>query len=165
MCFFFLYLSHGCSFFFISRFEHWEHWYLFLFLLHGLQAYVLHEEGRLLELVDPSLGSNYSKEEAMQMLNLAILCTNLSPTLRPSMSTVVSMLEGKMPMRVPTTKSSDSKSMDPRIRSFEEISQESRAQSIPTDEQWFDTSMSGQSNKEEITPLSQSSKLPSDYGD
>ncbi|XP_038981351.1 probable LRR receptor-like serine/threonine-protein kinase At1g53430 [Phoenix dactylifera] len=59
---------------------------------------------------DPSLGSNYSKEEAMQMLNLAIICTNLSPTLRPTMSTVVSMLDGKMPVRVPTTESRDSKS-------------------------------------------------------
>ncbi|EHA8589952.1 hypothetical protein COCNU_scaffold013660G000010 [Cocos nucifera] len=126
-------------------------------------AYVLQEEGRLLELVDPSLGSNYSKEEALQMLNLAIICTNLSPTLRPSMSTVVSMLDGKIPVQVPTTKSRDSNSMDLRIRPFEEISHESQAHSILTGDQWFDTSISGQSSKEEITPLSQSSKLPSDH--
>ncbi|EHA8590124.1 putative LRR receptor-like serine/threonine-protein kinase [Cocos nucifera] len=126
-------------------------------------AYVVQEEGRLLELVDPSLGSNYSKEEAMQILNLAIICTNLSPTLRPSMSTVVSMLDGKIPVPVPTTKSRDSNSMDLRIRSFEEISHESQAHSIPTDDQWFHTSISAQSSKEEVTPLSQSSKLPSDH--
>ncbi|XWS44494.1 hypothetical protein CRYUN_Cryun15aG0050300 [Craigia yunnanensis] len=45
-------------------------------------------------LVDPDLGSEYSSEEAIVMLNVALLCTNASPTLRPTMSQVVSMLEG-----------------------------------------------------------------------
>ncbi|KAK4487112.1 hypothetical protein RD792_006427 [Penstemon davidsonii] len=58
-------------------------------------AYVLQERGSLLELVDPDLGSSYSSEEAMVMLNVALLCTNASPTLRPIMSQVVSMLEGR----------------------------------------------------------------------
>lgn len=58
-------------------------------------AYVLQERGSLLELVDPDLGSEYSSEEAMVMLNVALLCTNASPTLRPIMSQVVSMLEGR----------------------------------------------------------------------
>ncbi|XP_043699674.1 probable LRR receptor-like serine/threonine-protein kinase At1g07650 isoform X2 [Telopea speciosissima] len=58
-------------------------------------AYVLQERGSLLELVDPNLGSQYSSEEAMVMLNVALLCTNASPTLRPIMSQVVSMLEGR----------------------------------------------------------------------
>lgn len=59
------------------------------------QAYVLQERGGLLELVDPDLGSEYSSEEAMVMLNVALLCTTASPTLRPTMSQVVSMLEGR----------------------------------------------------------------------
>ncbi|XP_028791799.1 probable LRR receptor-like serine/threonine-protein kinase At1g07650 [Neltuma alba] len=58
-------------------------------------ANVLQERGNLLELVDPDLGSDYSTEEAMVMLNVALLCTNASPTLRPKMSQVVSMLEGQ----------------------------------------------------------------------
>lgn len=58
-------------------------------------AYVLQERGCLLELVDPTLGSEYSSEEAIAMLNVALLCTNASPTLRPAMSQVVSMLEGR----------------------------------------------------------------------
>ncbi|KAK4769834.1 hypothetical protein SAY87_030366 [Trapa incisa] len=58
-------------------------------------ANVLQERGNLLELVDPDLGSAYSSEQAMVMLNVALLCTNASPTLRPTMSQVVSMLEGK----------------------------------------------------------------------
>ncbi|XP_062153041.1 probable LRR receptor-like serine/threonine-protein kinase At1g07650 isoform X2 [Alnus glutinosa] len=58
-------------------------------------AYVLQERGSLLELVDPALGSEYSSEETMVMLNVALMCTNASPTLRPTMSQVVSMLEGQ----------------------------------------------------------------------
>lgn len=58
-------------------------------------AYVLQERGSLLELVDPELGYEYSSEEAMTMLNVALLCTNASPTLRPTMTQVVSMLEGR----------------------------------------------------------------------
>ncbi|XP_047315445.1 probable LRR receptor-like serine/threonine-protein kinase At1g07650 isoform X2 [Impatiens glandulifera] len=57
-------------------------------------AYVLQERDCLLELVDPELGSDYSSEEAMVMLNVALLCTNASPTLRPTMHQAVSMLEG-----------------------------------------------------------------------
>lgn len=59
------------------------------------QAYVLQERGNILELVDPDLGSNYLSEEAMVVLNVALLCTNASPTLRPTMSQVVSMLQGQ----------------------------------------------------------------------
>ncbi|KAL0550948.1 hypothetical protein IC582_010016 [Cucumis melo] len=62
-------------------------------------ASVLQEKGSLLELVDPALGSDYSSEEAMVMLNVALLCTNASPTLRPLMSQVVSMLEGRTPVQ------------------------------------------------------------------
>ncbi|CAA7402432.1 unnamed protein product [Spirodela intermedia] len=58
-------------------------------------ACVLQERGNLLELVDPDLGSNYAEEEAMLMLNVALLCANAAPTLRPTMSTVVSLLEGR----------------------------------------------------------------------
>lgn len=55
----------------------------------------MQDRGNLLELVDPQLGSEYSTEEAMVLLNVALLCTNASPSLRPTMSQVVSMLEGK----------------------------------------------------------------------
>ncbi|RAL41558.1 hypothetical protein DM860_018090 [Cuscuta australis] len=57
-------------------------------------AYVLQERGSILELVDPELGSNYEPEEVMLVLKIALLCTNASPTLRPKMSQVVSMLQG-----------------------------------------------------------------------
>ncbi|XP_006661143.2 probable LRR receptor-like serine/threonine-protein kinase At1g07650 [Oryza brachyantha] len=62
-------------------------------------ACVLHERGNLLELVDPDLGSDYSTEEALLLLNVALLCTNAAPTLRPKMSKVVSLLEGNTPLQ------------------------------------------------------------------
>ncbi|OEL38841.1 putative LRR receptor-like serine/threonine-protein kinase [Dichanthelium oligosanthes] len=62
-------------------------------------ACVLHERGSLLELVDSDLGSNYSTEEALLMLNVALLCTTAAPTLRPKMSEVVSLLEGHTPLQ------------------------------------------------------------------
>ncbi|CAN8311550.1 unnamed protein product [Cochlearia groenlandica] len=62
-------------------------------------AYVLQERGCLLELVDPKLANDCSEEEAMLMMNVALMCTNASPTLRPTMSQVVSLLEGKTEMQ------------------------------------------------------------------
>ncbi|KAL3522576.1 hypothetical protein ACH5RR_015410 [Cinchona calisaya] len=57
-------------------------------------ALVLQKRGSLLELVDPRLGSNFDEEEALRMIKVALLCTNPSPALRPTMSTALSMLEG-----------------------------------------------------------------------
>ncbi|XP_061351364.1 probable LRR receptor-like serine/threonine-protein kinase At1g53430 [Gastrolobium bilobum] len=88
-------------------------------------AYVLQEQGNLLELVDPSLDSGYPQEEAMRMLQLALLCTNPSPTLRPPMSSVVSMLEGKTPIQAPIIKRSDN-TQDARFKAFEMLSQDSQ---------------------------------------
>ncbi|KAK8629307.1 hypothetical protein V6N13_078152 [Hibiscus sabdariffa] len=58
-------------------------------------AYVLQGKGDLLSLVDPILGSEYAAKEAKMILELAMLCTNPSPTLRPRMSEVVKILKGK----------------------------------------------------------------------
>ncbi|XP_030929939.1 probable leucine-rich repeat receptor-like serine/threonine-protein kinase At3g14840 isoform X2 [Quercus lobata] len=59
-------------------------------------AHLLKEEGNLIKLVDPRLGSDYSKEEAMVMIHVALLCTNVSSAARPTMSSIVSMLEGNI---------------------------------------------------------------------
>ncbi|CAN6444470.1 unnamed protein product [Victoria cruziana] len=64
-------------------------------------ASILQQRGNLLDLVDPDLDSDYSKEEALTMLNVALLCTNSSPTFRPKMSKVVNMLEGREPVQAP----------------------------------------------------------------
>nr|GMD87765.1 putative LRR receptor-like serine/threonine-protein kinase [Ipomoea batatas] len=57
-------------------------------------ALVLQRKGNLMELIDSRLGSNFDKDQALRMVKVALLCTNTSPVLRPSMSAVVSMLEG-----------------------------------------------------------------------
>ncbi|KAL6311069.1 hypothetical protein AAG906_026905 [Vitis piasezkii] len=122
-------------------------------------AYVLHEQGNLLELVDPSLGSNYSEEEVMRMLNLALLSTNQSPTLRPSMSSVVSMLDGKIAVPAPTIKH-DSMNPAMRFKAFERLSLDSQSHvsafsvdsqvqgSISVDGPWVDSSISLHSREE-----------------
>ncbi|KAK6268570.1 hypothetical protein QUC31_012730 [Theobroma cacao] len=59
------------------------------------KALVLQQKGNLMELVDPSLGGEFNKEEAVRMIKVALLCTNPSPALRPNMSEVVKMLKGR----------------------------------------------------------------------
>lgn len=63
----------------------------------------------------------------MRMLNIALLCTNPSPTLRPTMSSVVSMLEGNIPVQAPIIKRTAS-GQHPRFKAFEMLSHESRSQ-------------------------------------
>lgn len=47
-------------------------------------------------LVDTSLNGDFDAEQACKFLKIALLCTQESPKLRPSMSSVVKMLTGKM---------------------------------------------------------------------
>ncbi|KAK3405518.1 hypothetical protein EUGRSUZ_K01737 [Eucalyptus grandis] len=63
-------------------------------------AHFLKERGNLIELVDPRLGSHFDKEEALALIKVALMCTNATPALRPQMSSVVSMLEGKVAVPV-----------------------------------------------------------------
>ncbi|KAH0717772.1 hypothetical protein KY285_013803 [Solanum tuberosum] len=73
-------------------------------------AYVLQEQGNLMDLVDPKLGTDYSWTEANSILELAMMCTNPSPTLRPTMSEVVKVIEGKT--KIKTTSSTVRRSTD-----------------------------------------------------
>ncbi|KAK6932806.1 Malectin domain, partial [Dillenia turbinata] len=52
-------------------------------------------KGALLELVDPILGTNFKEEEAERMIKVALLCTTVSPSVRPHTSQASSVLEGK----------------------------------------------------------------------
>ncbi|KAE8728740.1 putative LRR receptor-like serine/threonine-protein kinase [Hibiscus syriacus] len=54
----------------------------------------LQQNGKLLELVDEKLGTEFNMAQAEGMIKMALLCTNGSPSLRPTMSEVVGMLEG-----------------------------------------------------------------------
>ncbi|XP_054815643.1 probable leucine-rich repeat receptor-like serine/threonine-protein kinase At3g14840 isoform X2 [Prosopis cineraria] len=70
-------------------------------------ARLLKQKGKLMELVDRRLGSDLDKEGAMMMIQVGLLCTNVSPAHRPTMSTVVSILEGKSVVEEIVTESSD----------------------------------------------------------
>ncbi|RXH84048.1 hypothetical protein DVH24_026947 [Malus domestica] len=59
------------------------------------KARLLKDQGNLMDLVDPRLGSDFNKEEMIVAINVALLCCNVTSTARPTMSSVVSMLEGK----------------------------------------------------------------------
>ncbi|CAE5967316.1 unnamed protein product [Arabidopsis arenosa] len=63
-------------------------------------VHVLREQNNLFEVVDPRLGTDYNKQEAMTMIKIGMLCTSQAPGDRPSMSTVVSMLEGHSTVNV-----------------------------------------------------------------
>ncbi|CAL5411484.1 unnamed protein product [Camellia sinensis] len=56
----------------------------------------LQQGGNLADLVDSKLGTEFNNVEVERMVKVALLCTNASPSLRPTMSEVVSMLEGQM---------------------------------------------------------------------
>ncbi|BFG28986.1 hypothetical protein CerSpe_152600 [Prunus speciosa] len=63
-------------------------------------AHLLKEQGNLMDLVDPRLGSDFNKETMMRTINVALLCCNATSTIRPTMSSVVSMLEGRAAVQI-----------------------------------------------------------------
>lgn len=54
----------------------------------------LHNEGKLNQMVDKDLKSNYERVELEEMIQVALLCTQFNPSHRPKMSEVLRMLEG-----------------------------------------------------------------------
>ncbi|XVF79040.1 hypothetical protein PTKIN_Ptkin14bG0187700 [Pterospermum kingtungense] len=58
-------------------------------------AHILKEKGKLLDLIDPRIGCDCNIEDVQVMMLVAFLCTNPTAAARPSMSFVVSMLEGR----------------------------------------------------------------------
>ncbi|XP_062013610.1 probable LRR receptor-like serine/threonine-protein kinase At1g53430 [Rosa rugosa] len=54
----------------------------------------LQRKGKLVDLVDKTLSNKYDAKQAIIILNLAVMCINISPTLRPTMSEVLSVLVG-----------------------------------------------------------------------
>uniref|UniRef100_A0A1J3CRM6 non-specific serine/threonine protein kinase n=1 Tax=Noccaea caerulescens TaxID=107243 RepID=A0A1J3CRM6_NOCCA len=54
----------------------------------------LQQTGDIMEIVDPVLEGDFNSKEAVRMIKVALVCTNSSPSLRPTMSEAVKMLEG-----------------------------------------------------------------------
>ncbi|CAK7350352.1 unnamed protein product [Dovyalis caffra] len=67
---------------------------LFLVFLGELsEGICISKKGNLMEIMGPKLHSEFNQKEAERMIKVALLCTNASPSLRPTMSGVVSMLD------------------------------------------------------------------------
>ncbi|KAF7140610.1 hypothetical protein RHSIM_Rhsim06G0236300 [Rhododendron simsii] len=66
-------------------------------------AWRLHENDCEVELVDANL-LEFDKEEVKRVIGVALLCTQTSPQLRPSMSRAVAMLSGDIEVSVVTTR-------------------------------------------------------------
>nr|GMC51630.1 probable LRR receptor-like serine/threonine-protein kinase At1g56140 isoform X2 [Ipomoea batatas] len=67
-----------------------------------LLAWHLHENNRDVDVVDERL-SDFNKDEVKRVIGVSLLCTQASPSMRPSMSRVVAMLSGDT--EVPTVTS------------------------------------------------------------
>ncbi|KAK7401754.1 hypothetical protein VNO78_13481 [Psophocarpus tetragonolobus] len=59
------------------------------------KARLLRDKGDIMELVDSRLGLDFNEKEVMLMVKVALLCTDVTSKLRPCMSSVLSMLEGR----------------------------------------------------------------------
>ncbi|KAG8634591.1 probable LRR receptor-like serine/threonine-protein kinase RFK1 isoform X2 [Manihot esculenta] len=86
----------------------------------------LQQSGDLMKLVDETLKSEVNQEEAETTVKIALLCTNASPTNRPTMSEVVNMLEGRMaiPDTVPEP---SSYTEDLRFKAMRDLRQHSQS--------------------------------------
>lgn len=65
-------------------------------LLFLQQTWELYERNELVQLVDISLNGGFDPVEACKILKIALLCTQDTPKLRPTMSSVVKMLTGEI---------------------------------------------------------------------
>ncbi|CAN6168304.1 unnamed protein product [Urochloa humidicola] len=63
----------------------WRHW----------------SEGRIAEMIDDSLGRNYSEAEVLKCVNIGLLCLQQNPVDRPTMSDVMVMLNGDATSSLP----------------------------------------------------------------
>ena len=70
-----------------------------------LLALEMHEQGRYLELADQRLGGRVTSAEVEKLVRIALCCVHEEPALRPSMVTVVGMLQGRIPLGYPRLES------------------------------------------------------------
>ncbi|KAL1561275.1 G-type lectin S-receptor-like serine/threonine-protein kinase [Salvia divinorum] len=68
------------------------------FVYFPLYALEMHEQGRYSELVDPRIVGRVTSQDVEKLVRVALCCVQEEPGLRPSMTSVVGMLEGKTPL-------------------------------------------------------------------
>ncbi|KAL6997107.1 hypothetical protein U1Q18_007229 [Sarracenia purpurea var. burkii] len=76
-----------------------------MYVLHNEpnMAWHLHEDSNEVDLVDANL-SEFNEDEVKRVIGVALLCTQMSPQLRPSMSRVVAMLSGDIEVSAATSR-------------------------------------------------------------
>ncbi|KAG7625266.1 putative leucine-rich repeat receptor-like serine/threonine-protein kinase [Arabidopsis thaliana] len=127
-------------------------------------VHVLREQNTLLEVVDPRLGTDYNKQEALMMIQIGMLCTSPAPGDRPSMSTVVSMLEGHSTVNVEklleasVNNEKDEESVRAMKRHYATIGEEEITNTTTTDGP-FTSSSTSTANANDLYPV----KLDSAY--
>ena len=96
-----------------------------------LQACHYQQSGNLMEILDKQLRSEVNQEEAEIVVKVGLLCTSASPTLRPTMSEAVNMLEGRtdVPDKIPEP---SSYTEDLRFKAMKDLRQHSKYQSLTT---------------------------------
>ncbi|KAH1247361.1 putative leucine-rich repeat receptor-like serine/threonine-protein kinase [Glycine max] len=80
-------------------------------------------------LVDRRLGLDFYKNEVTARINVSLLCTNVTASLRPTMSLVVSMLEGRSVVQEVFSESSealDEKKLEAMRQRYQEIIEENK---------------------------------------
>ncbi|KAK1422756.1 hypothetical protein QVD17_18042 [Tagetes erecta] len=102
------------------------------------------------DLFDEKLDSTINKEEAETVVKVALLCTNGSASMRPTMSEVVNMLEGKtcVPDVVPEARGN---SEDLRFKAMRDFQRETKGDGSQTSSQYQSTNMSGTGTNYSLT--------------
>uniref|UniRef100_A0A6N2KNM4 non-specific serine/threonine protein kinase n=1 Tax=Salix viminalis TaxID=40686 RepID=A0A6N2KNM4_SALVM len=103
-----------------------------------------------LEIVSGKSNTNYNEAEVITMINVALLCSNVSAAVRPAMSAVVSMLEGKAAVQdfdiADKSKSMDEHKIEEMRKHFQVINRqeisETQTQSMSMDGPWTAASTS-----------------------
>ncbi|KAJ1691661.1 hypothetical protein LUZ63_015816 [Rhynchospora breviuscula] len=68
----------------------------------ALEAWMHWEQNNMLELLDPRLKNNCAEEKALRYFQIALLCIQSKPEMRPSMQQVSQMLNINDPLPLPT---------------------------------------------------------------
>jgi hypothetical protein len=63
-----------------------------ILLNHLMQAWRLWRDGTPLDLLDPSLGNSYSRNEVIKCLHIGLLCVHDDPIERPTIASIILML-------------------------------------------------------------------------
>lgn len=89
----------------------------------------MQQSGSIEELIDQRLGSDINKQEVERIVKVALLCTSATPSLRPIMSEVVGMLEGRIsiPDEIPEA---NTYSNDLRFKAMKDFHQERQKQKL-----------------------------------